>query len=143
MVREDILGGLKSSIQRGEPLKKAMITFYNAGYRKEEIEEAAKFLVQSQRIIQPQLPVQIKKKVSPAKKILLGRGQPIQKVSNYQAPSQIQIPQQKVSSYEEPKKPKKKIWIILLIFFLVILLGVLLSAFLFKNELMEMIGEIF
>ena len=52
MVRLDILGGLKAAVQKGASLKQAMITFYNAGYLKEEIEEAAKVL-QSQGPIQP------------------------------------------------------------------------------------------
>jgi len=44
MVREDILGGLKSALLRGYTLKDAMISFYNAGYVKEDIEEAARKL---------------------------------------------------------------------------------------------------
>lgn len=46
-MNEEILGGLKSAIERNESLKKAMMTFYNAGYKKEEIEEAARFLSQN------------------------------------------------------------------------------------------------
>lgn len=42
MVNEEIVGGLISALSRGEPLQKAMMTFYNAGYGKNEIEEAAK-----------------------------------------------------------------------------------------------------
>lgn len=44
MVRNDILGGLKVAIARGSSLQDAMQSFYNAGYKKEEIEEAAKNL---------------------------------------------------------------------------------------------------
>jgi len=44
MVREDILGGLKSAISRGDTLQRAMQSFYNAGYKKEEIEKAARAL---------------------------------------------------------------------------------------------------
>jgi len=46
-MNEEIVGGLKSAIDRGESLKKAMMTFYNAGYKKEQIEEAAQFLSQN------------------------------------------------------------------------------------------------
>jgi hypothetical protein len=42
MVNEEIIGGLISALSRGEPLQQAMMTFYNAGYKKEDIEEAAK-----------------------------------------------------------------------------------------------------
>ena len=54
MVREDILGALKSALIRGETLKRAMMTLYNAGYKKNEIEESAAAL---QQIIQQQTPV--------------------------------------------------------------------------------------
>jgi len=42
ITNQEILGGLKSAIERGETLKHAMMTFYRAGYGKSEIEEAAK-----------------------------------------------------------------------------------------------------
>ncbi|MEK6824122.1 MAG: hypothetical protein AABY06_03745 [Nanoarchaeota archaeon] len=42
MVNEEILGGLRHALNRGESLEKAMISFYNAGYRKDEIEEVVK-----------------------------------------------------------------------------------------------------
>src|SRR3989339_569996 len=41
MVKQDILGGLFSAVSRGIDLKNAMQSLYNAGYEKEEIEEAA------------------------------------------------------------------------------------------------------
>lgn len=54
MVRQDILGALQSALTRGETLKRAMMTLYNSGYKKEEIEEAAAAL---QQITQQQRPV--------------------------------------------------------------------------------------
>jgi hypothetical protein len=44
MTNEDLVGGLKSALARGESLEKAMMSFYNAGYLKEDIEWAAKSL---------------------------------------------------------------------------------------------------
>lgn len=41
MINEEIIGGLVSALSRGEPLEKAMMTFFNAGYGKGEIEESA------------------------------------------------------------------------------------------------------
>lgn len=41
-VNEEIVGGLMSALSRGEGLEKAMMTFYNAGYEKDEIEDSAK-----------------------------------------------------------------------------------------------------
>jgi hypothetical protein len=39
MVNQEILGGLISALERGESLKKAMMSMYSAGYKKEEIEK--------------------------------------------------------------------------------------------------------
>ncbi len=41
-LNEEIIGGIVSALSRGESLEKAMMTFYNAGYEKEEIEDSAK-----------------------------------------------------------------------------------------------------
>ncbi|MGY4884904.1 MAG: hypothetical protein ACP5NZ_04975, partial [Nanobdellota archaeon] len=37
-----LLGGLESALSRGQSLQKSMISFYNAGYKKEDIENAAR-----------------------------------------------------------------------------------------------------
>jgi hypothetical protein len=44
MTNEEIVGGIRIALERGESLKRAMMTFFNAGYKKEEIEEAARFV---------------------------------------------------------------------------------------------------
>ena len=54
MVREDILGGLKTGLARGQTLREAMMTFYNAGYLKQEIEDAAR--VAQEQINNPSQP---------------------------------------------------------------------------------------
>src|SRR3989339_201912 len=59
MVKQDILGGLFSAVSRGIDLKNAMQSLYNAGYEKEEIEEAAKIIQKGQFTQDP-----ITKKVS-------------------------------------------------------------------------------
>lgn len=46
---DDIFGGIKAAIERGEDLKDAMVSFYNAGYTKREIEEAARKYVMEKR----------------------------------------------------------------------------------------------
>ena len=48
MVNSEILGGLRAALNRGESLEKIMVSFYNAGYRKEEIEEAARIFQQEE-----------------------------------------------------------------------------------------------
>ena len=57
MVNNDILGGLKSALTRGYTLEEAMLSFFNAGYKREEIEEAARTL-QSAMAIQPSMELQ-------------------------------------------------------------------------------------
>jgi hypothetical protein len=58
VINQEILGGLKSALERGESLKRAMMTFYNSGYKKEEIEEVARMLLQYNRESHPNFPIQ-------------------------------------------------------------------------------------
>src|SRR3989338_242844 len=44
MVKEDIVRGLEGAMAKGETLEHAMYSFYNAGYKKEEVEDAARSL---------------------------------------------------------------------------------------------------
>jgi len=46
---DDILGGIKAAIERGEELKEAMTAFYNAGYTKKEIEDSARKYILEKR----------------------------------------------------------------------------------------------
>lgn len=80
MPNTEILEGLKYAISKGEPLEKAMTSFYNAGYRKEEIEEAARFIQQE--------------------------GIPISVAQETRLIPEKSSPQSKISSYgQENKKP--------------------------------------
>ncbi len=93
MVNEEILGGLKLALSKRESLKQAMMSFYNAGYKKEEIEEAARAL-QEQKIE--------KEPIQPVKKTKLKKQKPAQKVPQTKPSKTIQ----RVSSYEkEPPAP--------------------------------------
>lgn len=119
--------GLKGALARGESLKQAMISFYNAGYKKEEIEKAARALqIQQQKQPRPPQTQQIQPK--PIQKPL----KPIKKLSQ---PKSGSI--QRVSGYGQQPKPKKKSPLIILIIFLVMLLGALTSLFLFKEQILE------
>ena len=93
MINEEIFGGLKLALSKGESLKQAMMSFYNAGYKKEDIEEAARKLQKEnfeQQKIQQQEPEQPIKKSK--KQILKKKPQKtIQKVSSYGTPMRTQI----------------------------------------------------
>jgi len=128
MPKEEILEGLKYAIARGESLPKAMMSFYNAGYLKQDIEEAARAL-QTPQLPQTQF------------------AQPTQKPTKQQAQQPSQMPQapvvsQKVSAYGEKPKTMGKALIFILVFFLILLLGILVAVFLFRDELSELLGGI-
>jgi len=121
MINQEILAGLKHATSRGESLQQAMSTFHNAGYPEKEIEEAARALKidqAAQGMPQNIKPVTTKKVQAPIKKV---------------EPQ----PTKKVSAYEEPKEKesifKKKWFIILLVLFLVLLVGVLGGLFFFRD----------
>lgn len=44
MVNQDLVSALKNALDRGYPLDKAKQSFINAGYSREEVEEAAQFV---------------------------------------------------------------------------------------------------
>ncbi len=127
MIKQDILGGLKLAISKGESLKQSMISFHNAGYKKENIENAARTLLQIQRPQQTQ-PAQHKKFIPQPKKQILQPVKTIQKVSGYG---------------QEPTKLKQKLVLFLFIFILIILLGTLASIFIFKSDVMNFLNRLF
>jgi len=164
MVNEEILGGLKSAINRGESLKRAMMTFYNAGYKKEEIEEAAR--VFNERPAETQTQVAVVKQKSnffgnlfskkpeqkpvPSKEISIPTApvEPVSKpspqiVSNYGEKPE-QKPVQKISSYEktESASSKDKILIAVLITILIILFAILAGIFLFKQQIINFFSNL-
>lgn len=81
MVKVDILGGLREALTRGGSLKEAMISFYNAGYSKEEIEEAARALQMQGPVDVIKAPEQKKSKSKSTRK--KQEPEPIQRVSSY------------------------------------------------------------
>jgi len=162
MVNEEIFAGLKVALFRGETLQQAMMASYNAGYKKEEIEEAARALqmqqfqqiqphptAQPQQITQPiQQPVkprQIEPKEQPRK--LFKKSVKIPKIRKFRKTIVKQKPErvaQKVSSYQKPaKKPERILMTFVLIFILLVLLGVLAAVFFFKTDLIDFFNSLF
>jgi len=119
VVNDDLLGGLKSGLERGEPLQKVMMSLYNSGYKKDEIEEAAHALSSSPVI--EKAPEESNPSSEKAKKV--------------HAPSmkKEQKTVQKASDYEKKApNPKNKIMIILMIALSLVFVGVLLLFLLTK-----------
>jgi len=92
MVNEEIVGGIKNALEHGDSLKDAMMSFFNAGYDKKEIEQAAATLLDYSTAVKAETKI-------PALEI--------KKVDLTQTPKVIQ----KVSSYGEevPLKEQKEI----------------------------------
>lgn len=164
---KEVIGGLKSAVERGESLKEAMMTFYQAGYDKNEIESAAReFLDEQNRNPQPNatnsnsaLPkVQSsenqrkttnssfnaktiqKKNLSPPN----SSNQQIKKFPSFRK-NDFQ-PKQKVSAYgisKKPKIPKSNTLTIALAIILFLLLGVLLVIFVYKDSFVNFINGLF
>lgn len=146
MVNEEILGGLRSALERGESLKKAINTLSNSGYKKEEIEEAAKALTE-QVIESPMLSATNIAPISPKIQQPIFT-QPVQKVSAYGEQTQQVIQQpflaqpQRVSNYGVESSREKAI-IFVLISLLVFLIGLLITIFLFKQQLINFFSRFF
>ena len=133
MVKEELVEGIKQAISKGESIEKAMMTFYSAGYSKQDIEEAA---------AASQTPTSFQQPTQP---------QAISSQSPSLTEQQTTVPQpqkiqpgvvQRVSAYG-PKPNKKGMAItIILVVILLILVGILIAVILFKNEISDFFAGI-
>ena len=102
MVREDLVGGLRSAMEHGESLQQAMQAFYNTGYNKQDIQEAARYL-SSQGLPTPILRQNLKN--NPKKLPNMGSETQAMQEQNYQQPTQYlqtnkQMPPQNQNSQQ-------------------------------------------
>jgi hypothetical protein len=128
MAKEELVEGLKVAVSKGEPLETAMMSFYNAGYKKEDIEAAAAAMVQFPAVFQDQFQ-------KPQQKNPPIQGKPLIQTS----PEVVQ----RVSDYG--KKPSKKGTAITIILFtlLFFLLAALAGIILFKTEISNFFNNLF
>lgn len=145
MVNADILGGLRSALAKGKSLKQTMVSFYNAGYKKEEIEEAARAL-QTQPAVQPvlqipQIPQLTAQPVTQPGQPLPQVQQPIQ-TAQMQQLAQMLPTLQSVSGYGKTKKPGKTL-IIILVGSLIFLIVLVVAIFLLKDILAGLLNKLF
>ena len=150
MVREELIEALRVSLRKGESLRQGIESLYNAGYEKEDVDQAVQAL-KTQPIIQPIQPKPIPKPAQPIQKPVLKKVLPLKP---------IKVPQ-RVSAYEQPKKiqpiqkpvPQKiqtppqtgqqnKSTIIVLVIVLFVLLGILVTLFLFKAEIIDFLNRL-
>ena len=155
MVNEDILGGLRSALARSQSIERAKLSFQNAGYQKEEIEEAVRALSQhplermqpksrGKRIaVRKQLkasPSEQKRDFLSSKKSKKSISQPVQKQQIQ--PQTIQKIQSQVSNYGNFDQSGKIITVVL-VTLLLVLVGMLASIFLFRDQLVEFFSGLF
>jgi len=135
MAKEDIVEGLRYALAKGETLDKAMMSFFNSGYTKEEIEDAARILQAPQTfptVQQPTNPTpQSISQASPQQAPALNQGYQQLTPGSTMPPS----PTQKISAYGTTHHSPGKAITIVLILLLLVLLGILVSVFLFKTEI--------
>ena len=143
MPKEEIIEGLKAAIAKGDSLNKARMSFYNSGYSKQDVEDAAK-IIDAPQIPQSQIsqqqPTQTKTPVpTDSGESEFKAPQPIhphEEMQTAQYPSlQQSQPIQKVSNYDGRPSRLGAVMIFVLVFFLLFLVGVLITIFLFKDEL--------
>lgn len=162
---DDILGGIKAAIERGHNLKEAMVTLYNAGYSKEEIEEAARKYMMGKTednlyrkpVKKKEKNVEVEKEEEVSKEevhegdISRSAGHKpdlaAKKKINEEEHKNKQFvkSKQKVSNYDEVSKKKRKMepTTMILIALLILLIGVLVTVFLFKAELVDFFNRLF
>ena len=122
MPQEFLVEGLKAAIAKGESLKQAMMSFYNSGYETAEIEAAARAL-QTHQVQQPSPKIISQQPLNP----------------NLPVPRTIQ----KISSYGQKPQVPKKLGIIILVGCLISLLGLLASLFLFRENIVNFLNNLF
>lgn len=152
MAKREIVEGLRAAVGKGEPLRKAMMSFFNAGYTKKEIEESAREMQKPQPIFLPTAqpgapgqPVQPKSLPQVQQPLLPSPPQPIPP----QPPQFRPLPQysfqgvQTVSNYGQKPKPASLVITIILVFLLLFLIGILAAVFFFKGEITRFLGGVF
>lgn len=160
MVRQDILGGLRVALSKGKNLEESMQAFYNAGYPKEEIEEAARALndqqfSQPKPILPPPMPIQPIPKPQPKPMAEfqppikprqesniqnVPQPRPVMKQPAYRPLTPPPVAKPVISSYDHKPSGIDPITIILVVILLV-LLGVLAAIFFYKDQLVSFLNQ--
>ena len=166
MSKEDIIEGLKAAVGKGESLNKVMMSFYNSGYPKEDIEDSA-IDINAPKMPQTNIPsrlasmptmsltnsllaskqsvnqIQQGSESSSQKEVRKSTSSPVSEQESYseeaayqEYPSLQQTQNvQKISKYGEKPSPLGAVMVFILVFFLLFLIGALISVFLFKDNL--------
>ncbi|MEK6847446.1 MAG: hypothetical protein AABY16_04740 [Nanoarchaeota archaeon] len=140
-MREDIIGMLKNAMERGGRPEQVARSLINSGYNAMEVQQALSFVTGGtlSSLNAPQQQVNVRPITS---QIPMPQQMPAQQMPYPQAP-QMQYPQQYArplpamrQQYSGPGAGK----LILLIFVLLLLLGGLISAVIFKDRILDFFG---
>jgi len=146
-INDEILYGLKAALERGQTLNSAMLSFFNSGYDRAEIEEAARALAEipeniipfkkpEKKAVLPEIPVVSSPKVST----------PVQPAIKPKEDVSEKVPQ-RASNYEEKKNNRpnstNKLIIIILVILLLILISAVITIFIFKEQIINWLNSIF
>lgn len=142
MTKEEIAAGLKQAVERGESLEQAKRSFINAGYSRQEVEEAAstlggvltEFPQPTTTYQPPPIPTSSQKQTPTQPRLST---QQLTPPLRSQKPQIKQLPQPQLPE----KKPKKRI--VILIVILIILFILLTTSFFLKNQILEFINNLF
>lgn len=128
-MKEEIVQGLKMAMLKGETLQQAMQSFYNSGYDRKDIEDAAREVQGLQAKLNQESKVfnQNEKSQVPQKP-----SQPEQKSS------------QVVSNYGQPKKDHSKLMLMIIVLTLLVIVGAALAGvYVYKETVMNYITNLF
>ena len=145
---QEIIGGIELAILKGIPLKEAMLTFYNSGYVKEEIEEAARIAQQNLIMFSKKKQIQEEKNKKSAQKIEKKKSKEFRKKKPLLQKAKSPVQDSKISqygnkpaknfNYSEKKPPKKGIFV--LVIGLLVIAGGVLVFLLFKDQIISLLG---
>ncbi len=155
MVEEFLVQGLKNAVSKGETLKQAMMSFFNAGYDREDIEESArKYLelenkenneVNSDTLDKSDNKKGFFKKIFSSSKSqkLKENSQKKEQNTKKETENKKTPNKNRVSSYDkEYKKPKKlKIFAIILGVIFVLILALLIILILYGEQILSSISQ--
>ncbi len=122
MVRQDILTGLKNAVERGYSIDVAVSSFTNAGYKAEEVQEAAALISSSVPAVQPKPAVQAQTAlISPQLKTAATLAQQPQQLP--QMPAQQPVQMQQILAKERQKGSGKRIVLVVMLAIIFLLLA--------------------
>ncbi len=117
---DEIIGGLKNALDRGDTLEQAAQSFINSGYNPAEVQEAVKFLTQGATS-------------------MLSSGQPnVTALTSDVLPEQLRQGKDYYTYVKEVAEAKKRRRIVVaLLVILLILIGALILVLMFKEEIVR------